>query len=887
MSHDFAYDVFISYASPDLDLAEGVHRRLTGVGLKVWFDKARLNPGCDWHKEIEAGCEASRIVLPVLTPRWKLSEWTKFETYGAESTIPLIFVSPFAEIFTPPLTRFQGQAIDLAHGDEAAWGRLISAITELLALPAPDKLARLADVRYAANPYFVGREADLNRIHEALHQNPTAVLTQGRVRAITALGGIGKTTLARQYIEKFWRCYPHIFWVDCRLGIETEFARLCDLFLPEYRDETNVGQKARLTLRELQSRSDRLLILDNADDEASNQEWIPKSGHCRTLITSRFAGWSAAVRSFQLDVLEPEPAQTLLTTRAGRGEFATLSPAEQTACETLAKELGYLPLALEQAAAYIGQQGLGFSFADYLRLYGEATAELLAAGVLGSTEYPDSVMTTWTTTLRKLDPAPQAIIRLCAFLAPTPLPLSVLISGIEILLAESADVARSAIASPSHPEAWVREQVGQLRKYSMVNGDGRSLLFHTLVQVVQRLYLAKPSVEYQTSLQRSLHLIDSAFVGNPNDIRNWPTLEPLVAHTVTVVRFVDEVATAGPAARLMSQVSVLLGGMGRLDEVESMMRRALEIDSVLHGDDAPQLIVRLNNLAMLLKTRNQMEEAEHLMRRALVIAKSHYEEEHPVVASALNSMGVLLLETCRYEEAEPLCRRALEIDEKAYGSQDRDVARDLNTLSQILSAVKRYEEAESMMRRMLEILRVEFGENHPKFATGLNNLGALLMTTDRSEDAEPLLRQAIEIVDSSYDGNHPDVSRSINNLAALLFAAGRFDEAEPLMRRSLTICESVLDDHHPDFALSLHNLALLCEATDRIAEAEPLMRQALAVFCRFRQVTGHETRHLRGAIADYSRLLQEMQISDPERSQRLLAVGVDPAWMQDEGTWRP
>src|SRR5947209_301294 len=106
-------DVFISYASDDLRFAEEVHRRLTAAGLSVWFDKARLRRGFEWHKEIEAGCEASRVVLPVLTPHWKLSEWTKFETYGAEAVIPLIFEGNVAEIFTPPLTRFQGLAIDL------------------------------------------------------------------------------------------------------------------------------------------------------------------------------------------------------------------------------------------------------------------------------------------------------------------------------------------------------------------------------------------------------------------------------------------------------------------------------------------------------------------------------------------------------------------------------------------------------------------------------------------------------------------------------------------------------------------------------------------------------------------------------------------------------
>src|SRR5207245_1358336 len=123
--------------------------------------------------------------------------------------------------------------------------------------------------------------------------------------------------------------------------------------------------------------------------EASLRGWLPRAGGCRTLITSRFAGWSAAVPALALDVLTAAQAGTLLATRAERAAVAALPAAEQGACAELARRLGYLPLALEQAAAYVEQQGPGFGFGDYLRLYEAATEELLAAGVLGSTDYPD------------------------------------------------------------------------------------------------------------------------------------------------------------------------------------------------------------------------------------------------------------------------------------------------------------------------------------------------------------------------------------------------------------------------------------------------------------------------------------------------------------------
>lgn len=67
-------EIFISYNSSDLSLAEALHARLVSEGFSVWFDRAKLRPGFDWHREIEAAADRSRIIIPILTPQWKKSE---------------------------------------------------------------------------------------------------------------------------------------------------------------------------------------------------------------------------------------------------------------------------------------------------------------------------------------------------------------------------------------------------------------------------------------------------------------------------------------------------------------------------------------------------------------------------------------------------------------------------------------------------------------------------------------------------------------------------------------------------------------------------------------------------------------------------------------------
>jgi hypothetical protein len=117
-----APQVFISYASDDVARAEALHARLTAAGFEVWFDKARLAPGCDWHKEIEAGCKAARVILPLLTPRWQHSPWTKYETYASDAVIPVLAEGKLEAVMPPPSAPVERPRARPADGQRCGMG---------------------------------------------------------------------------------------------------------------------------------------------------------------------------------------------------------------------------------------------------------------------------------------------------------------------------------------------------------------------------------------------------------------------------------------------------------------------------------------------------------------------------------------------------------------------------------------------------------------------------------------------------------------------------------------------------------------------------------------------------------------------------------------------
>ena len=648
-----SWDVFISYSSKDLRYARALHARLVSEGLNVWFDKEALKPGYDWHAEIEAVCEDSRVVLPVLTPHWKESDWTKSETYGAEAVLPLVFEGTWSEVNTPPLERFQSDRVECQDGEPKDWPRLLQMIRRVLAQPAPVKGRRIAHLHHLPNPYFVGRDHDLIHIHEELHRQPKAALTQGRVRAITEKGGMGKTTLVRHYAEKFWRCYPQMFWVDARCGFEAEFARLHDLLLPESaQDGYKDSDKAMRALAELQGPACRLLIIDDVEDEQSVAPWIPKTGGCHTLITSRFGGWSAAIKSVHLYVLEARPAIAFLCDRLQR----EVSGPELEACGRLAERLGYLPLALEQAAAYIEQQGEYFGFADYLRLFDSARDELLKANALGSTMYPDSVATTWKPTMAKLSPGARSLLHLGAFMAPVSIPMTLLVESPAVAALLTPDQAQAA--SPGAPvEMRVRAALSELKRYSMVTFDGRAYLLHCLVQTVDRTIMAPE--ERATFWRAAVSMLVRQATGHGQQTQLREEWKPLLPHAEALDACHKELAGVLPSTELAEILSDCYYSQGRYDEARPFAELVLAEDVREFGEADLHCWKDLRSLGDIHRRASRFVEAERCFQKALDIAKAGFGDTHPATIVTMGEVALAIDKQGDCPRAEALYQAAL------------------------------------------------------------------------------------------------------------------------------------------------------------------------------------------------------------------------------------
>ena len=215
--------------------------------------------------------------------------------------------------------------------------------------PFPGDVARIWNVP-ARNPNFTGRVRELSDLREALRAGANVT-----VQSLRGMGGLGKTQLAIEYAHRHAADYDVVWFIASENPalLPDQFSGLAAaLGLPTATDPTSLRITVHQGLREI----DRwLLIFDNAEDVGDLRPWIPslplapgRVGHA--LVTTRRGGFGSVGRVVDLDLLSEDEAVALLRTR--------IPGIDSTVAGRIGELLDHLPLAVEQATAYLERTGM-------------------------------------------------------------------------------------------------------------------------------------------------------------------------------------------------------------------------------------------------------------------------------------------------------------------------------------------------------------------------------------------------------------------------------------------------------------------------------------------------------------------------------------------------
>jgi tetratricopeptide (TPR) repeat protein len=742
--------VFVSYSHRDTDWFERL-KKLVDVEIRNrrvdYFHDRQIQPGDDWYQTIVDALDRARAAVLLVSPNFLASRFIMEEELprilkAAEKGELTILWVPIAGAFPEALSRYQ------AFGDSSDLFRLCREINRIL---SPGRIPRNLPFK-SLGELFVGREKDL----EAIRQSSEAHIVRG-------LGGVGKTRLAVEYA---WRNEDRFSaYLFARAStpqeLKSNLASLCRpdaLDLPEQHAEKTDDQCAA-AVRWLQDNRNWLLILDNVDSKDAVdavEELVANLRGGQIVITSRISEWSAAFSRNELRVLDPDAARELIVRR---------SEAKDTdQAGELAKKLGFLPLALEIAAAYIKQRRLGI--ADYLGRYEKYEAELLKTPAVE--KYPDPVYFTWQTSVEQLTPEARLILELHAFMASTPCPIALY-------------------------EPELDDHIVELCRYSLAERiDADSFTVHPLIQAVER---HKANENTLPTVQDLLIKYGGTPSWEPSSRALWDLLLP---HA--------EAVSAGNAD-ILWRIAGAYKERGDYRSAIPPWRECLAIDERTLGTEHPNTLQSVNNLAALLELDGDYAAAEPLYRRALEASERVLGSEHRYTLIFTNGLASVLESKGDFAAAETIQRRAVAASERVMGSEDLSTLTSVSNLAYMLARQGNYAAAEPLYRRALAAHERVLGTEHPDTLTLINNLAELLRQQGVYATAEPLHRRALEVGDRVLGPEHPATLISVNNLAHLLYTQGNYAAAEPLFRRAVEGLRKILGPDHPHTKQCEDNLA--------------------------------------------------------------------------------
>jgi tetratricopeptide (TPR) repeat protein len=773
---DQQQDFFISYTSSDRAWAEWIAWQLEDDGYSTVLQAWDFAPGDNFVERMREALEQADRTIALLSQAYLASpyatdEWTGAFLHDTQHAGRLLPVR-IEDCQLPRLlaTRVYIDLVGLRR--QAARTRLLEGVQRGRRRPkrAPGFPGEQRgggggerEPRFPAqgpaitnlpprNPHFTGRSDTLEALRAQLRAEPGVVVTQ--TGAIHGLGGVRKTELALEFAHRFASDYDIVWWIAAEqpTSVTGDLAGLGEeLGIERVADQ---AEMVRRLFGELRGRERWLLVYDNAEQPKTLEGLLPPGGGGRVLVTSRYGAWGKLGSVQRLDVLARDEAVAFLARRTGATDQAVL--------DALAGELGDLPLALEEAAAYLEETGEGLG--EYLQLVRDRARELFGLDQPPADEQGDRrrVATVWSLSLDRVHqeaPAAEALLSLCAFLAP----------GIPRgLLRQQPQVPEELAQAVSDPLAYNR-MLAVVGRYSLATVTPTAVAVHRLVQAVIQARLGDERERRWTEV--GVRLLRESFPNDSGEVASWPACERLLPHVLTVSRHAERLGVAGKAAgSLLERASWYLRGRGQYRQARPLAERAVAVTEAALGPADTEVAWCCDELGGVLYQLGDLAGARVQFERALAIGEAALDADHPDMAVWRNNLGGLLRLLGDLEGARVQFERALAISEAALGPDHPTVGIRCNNFGKVLQDLGDLEGARAQLERALEISEAALGPDHPTVGIRRGNLGSVLADLGDLEGARVQLERALAISEAALGPNHPKVAATRDHLGSVLQA---------------------------------------------------------------------------------------------------------------------
>ncbi|KAB5515652.1 hypothetical protein GE09DRAFT_1045767 [Coniochaeta sp. 2T2.1] len=614
---------------------------------------------------------------------------------------------------------------------------------------------------------------------------------------VWGFGGGGKSQLALSYLQHYRDDYDATFWIQAGqpASIDRDFVEIRRLLPHSASGESNGPEEVRQdVLAWFARRTGKwLFVFDGADHLDKRDEkftdflrYIPQSPGVHVVFTSRSTGAKklSTFGGVRVAELEEDQAVTLFLKHVAVPRTRGRTEEEARA---IVEELGRLALAVTIAASYVADTPrLKQNLTQYLEEFRRRRRQLLDRLPDGlADEYDHSIMTVWETSYAAVHdrlPAACRLLTLLAFVNYEDIFLELFGLRPDAGGEEVAGRWMSVVSDQAMDLQRVEECFAVLERYSLVQqqADAEAYSIHRLVHAWDRDRLGAEEID--RFCRAALEMLYSA----TQDCGDGPeTKRRLVPHLRANF---DEVARLGIDAEeeavavvdCVEAIGVFTADIGSWGEAAAMKKEVLEKRQRILGDEHPDTITAMNNLAITLGDMGKREEAAAMRKEAAAMRKEVLEkmqrilgDEHPATISAMNNFAITLGDMGKREEAAAMKKEVLEKRQRILGDEHPDTITAMNNLAITLGDMGKREEAAAMRKEaaamkkeVLEKRRMILGDEHPDTISAMGNLANTLGDMGKLEEAAAMKKEVLEKRQRILGDEHPASVQSKTALAA-------------------------------------------------------------------------------------------------------------------------
>lgn len=647
------------------------------------------------------------------------------------------------------------------------------------------------------NKYFWGRQKELNEIDKIFRQKEVTAVNI--CQTISGLGGVGKTQLALEYGYRFGGNYSDAVWFIAADGPTSiynsffEFAMRMGIHLSQ---KCKIGDLQAAIRNWLICHDEWLLIVDNLESFDDIEPYLPNIPKGHFIITTRNVHIDMGVR-YSIDVFTEIEAINFIRNRIyGLGDkkeydfddFEIMAP-------ELVKRLGNLPLALEQAGAYISMTKCSIS--EYLKLLEEYGLDMFKEDEEYSlpSYYEKVVNTTWNISISNIaDDGAKQLFYLCSYMDSERIPVDFFVQTRDKLSKPLCDELRDGRLK--------NRIVTELRNYSLTSGNAEYINIHRLVQEVVRNELGDDEKWINICYVCMGEYLPTKYEEKQTRIQ----FREISNHCESILKYTKKVKKDEFYANYLFNMGYGYYINGNYKKAYEAHLTALNVRKKVDGEKQQLIACSYNHVGLSCFYIGNYGQAIEYYKRAIEIIRE-IEICKEELAQLYNNLALVYRRQGEYKDAIDMYINSLKIKKQIYAYENNSIAESYNNIG---VAYYWWDNCEEAIKWHFEAKRIRehiLPQTHPDLAETYNNIGVVYFRQEKYAEAYKYYKMALDIREDVLGKDHPETTMTYDNIASYYAVIKEYGKAIDYFNKALEVRLDKLGENHVDTAATYNNMA--------------------------------------------------------------------------------